>query len=193
MLKARLGLDVDGVLYPWEETARAAILDEFGIALDYSTHWDDIKNSITDPVWQWIWNKNGGLGRIFSIGEPFRGTFSATYKLSQIADIVIITSTPKDAIWERLSWLDRNGFDFSEIHITMQKKSLVPRCDVYIDDAPHNIEDLRQFKESTIIVWDRPWNQNVKCVGNVIRCREWGEVIWVVNGVSKRLHRNGDV
>ena len=180
--RLRVGLDVDGVLFPWEETARQCIFNEYGISLPQSTHWDDIKNAVSVSVWKWLWDETGGLKRAFSNGLPFPDCWGAVVKMSMMADIVIITSTPRGALWDRLAWLERWDFPVHEIHVTMQKKSTVPRCDVYIDDASHNIEDLRQIKDSTVILWDRPWNQEVEVGGNVVRCKDWDSVINIVKG-----------
>lgn len=178
--KLRFGLDVDGVLYNFDWTARRLITQHFeNIDMPpFSHEWGSIKDEAGAEAWRWLWSADGGLRMLFTEGDPYPGAVEAAQEIAKLADIVIITSVPGAAVYDRVDWLARQRVPCSELHVTTQPKHLIkPYCDIYIDDGPHNVQDLRNHTSATVLVWDRPYNQDVHTDAQVIRVREWGEVL----------------
>jgi uncharacterized HAD superfamily protein len=148
--KLRLGLDLDGCLYRWGEFP--------GESLDY----DWIKNHVTPESWQWLWTEGVEKHGLFRYGSLYKGTRQLLEVLEPLYDSVIITSRPSSAVHDTLEWLSFQKIPTSEIHVVgvgKPKSQIQPECDVYLDDAVHNCEDLLINTAGLVVMPDRPWNQ----------------------------------
>jgi len=66
-------------------------------------------------------------------------------------------------------WLDKNDIPYRSIHFVKDKFLL--KCDVFVDDAPTNIEKLREAGFE-VIIYDAPYNRDIP--GR--RAHNWNEV-----------------
>lgn len=83
----------------------------------------------------------------------------------------IITSRSKLEYKNTIKWIDTN-FEknfFNEAIFTFQynhnKKHLLAKekkFDIVIDDAPHHLEGYKKNTKAKIVIFDRPWNKNIK-------------------------------
>ena len=48
--------------------------------------------------------------------------------------------------------------------------------DVFVDDNPNLVEPIKNMKNRVLLLFDQPWNQDVKLNKNVIRVRNWTEI-----------------
>lgn len=161
----RIGIDLDGVIYRWSDTARFLLLNEFGIDVGESLHWDHIKDQITEDQWAWLWHHEkelGGVGKgLFLHGNCFPGSFEALKELDTIGDITIITHRPKTAVIDTLRWLATHEVPAPGIHILYReepKSSVKPECQIYVDDKADNCIDLMENTDGLVCLWARPWN-----------------------------------
>lgn len=167
----RIGVDLDGVVYNWTDTARFLLEWEFGISLGESMYWDHIKEQISDEQWAWLWNseKGGGVERgLFRHGHCYRGSFETLKVLAELGDLVIITHRPKSAVLDTTQWLGFHGVPANEIHMMYRaerKSSIEPQCQIYVDDKVENCIDLRENTDAIVCLWDRPWNQQEQKAG----------------------------
>jgi uncharacterized HAD superfamily protein len=161
----RIGVDLDGVIYKWTETARWLLNWKFGVEIGDSTHWDYIKEQITEQQWAWLWQNDpdGGIGRgLFRHGHCYKGSFEAMKELDQLGDIVVITHRPKAAIKDTMEWISFNGIPASTVHLMYReepKSSVKPECGIYVDDKAANCIDLNENTNGLVCLWDRPWNR----------------------------------
>lgn len=162
----RIGLDIDGVMYRWDKTARYMLRDvlpnsPYKNALrQESTRWDWIKDQIAPEHWDWLWNEGVKLG-LFRYGHLYPGTIQAVRKLAEQHEVVLITHRPQSAVTDTLAWLGLLNLPLSGLHLLTQgePKSLVhPQCEVYLDDKPDNIEDLAMRTNGLAVLMRRPWN-----------------------------------
>ena len=162
MKKLRLGCDLDGVVYRWSDTARY-ILQAYrnespGESLDY----DWIKNHITPESWQWLWTDGVAKHGLFRYGSIYKGMRKFLEDVEPLYENVVITSRPDSARQDTIDWLAFQKLPTSEVHIVgpgQPKSEIEPQCDVYIDDAIHNCQDLMINTKGLVVMPDRPWNQ----------------------------------
>jgi 5'(3')-deoxyribonucleotidase len=72
------------------------------------------------------------------------------------------------AVGDTVAWLDAAGIPYRDLCFLGAKPQVEADC--YIDDAPHNVEALRETG-GDVIVFDRPYNQGLPGP----RARDWTE------------------
>lgn len=163
----RIGIDIDGVMYKWDKTARYMLRDVLPdspyktVLKQESLGWDWIKEQIAPEHWQWLWTEGVRLG-LFRYGHMYPGTIQAIRKLATLGDVILITHRPKEAVTDTLSWLGHMHLPLAGLHLltnTEPKSWVRPQCDVYLDDKPDNIVDLCENTEAKrVVLMRRPWN-----------------------------------
>lgn len=193
-----IGLDLDGVCYDFERTARwmirrkrenegRTIPPELLVPMSY---WNSVPELCPED-WKWLFSEGIHEG-LFRYGHVVGGSIDGARALSELGDVVIITARPEEAVHDTIVWLG-TMFDkvrLAGIHILSydQKKSAVrPLPDIYIDDASHNIDDIALHTPSNVraILYDQPWNQDAVTEGRVARARGWREVVQLVRGAKE--------
>jgi uncharacterized HAD superfamily protein len=167
----RIGVDIDGVMYMWEKTARYMLREilpnspykKEGPLGATSDGWDYIQNNVDPAHWKWLWKEGIPLG-LFRHGHLYPGTIKAIRRLAELGDVVAITHRPKSAVHDTLAWLAYQNLPLSGLHILTDqepKSKVEPKCEVYIDDKPENVEDfLRGTNARLVALMSRPWNEN---------------------------------
>jgi 5'(3')-deoxyribonucleotidase len=181
-------------MYHFQKTACYMLNSQKGYNLKYEdwSGWNWPKTVVTNNDWQWLWTAGVRAG-LFRYGHLYRGTIEAVRNLSNFADIVVITSRPRDAVQDTLDWIAYLNLPIREIHILSDKqlKSSVPHCDLYVDDKPENIDDYQENTEGLALLWTRPWNVKVEGWKTFddpyIRVDSWKEVVYN----ATRLHDQG--
>lgn len=77
------------------------------------------------------------------------------------------------AIADTVTWLDHHRIPYRDICFLGAKPEIEADC--YIDDAPHNVEELRN-EGNQVIVFDQPYNREF----DGLRARNWAEVEAIV-------------
>lgn len=78
------------------------------------------------------------------------------------------------AVGDTAAWLDRHKIPYRDLCFLGAKPEV--QADAYIDDAPHNIEALRELG-NTVIVFDQPYNRYIT---EGPRATNWEEVESIV-------------
>lgn len=171
MNRPRIGLDLDGVCYQWDKTARYMlrnIIDPFDLALGArkklateSTSWDYIQEAVGPGAWRWLWTEGVRLG-LFRFGHVVTGFPEGVRALNEFADVEIITHRPASAVMDTIDWIRINFQDFppAGIHLLTHqepKAEVRPAMDLYIDDKPQNCVELAEVGK--VIMFARRWNE----------------------------------
>jgi len=160
--KPRLGLDLDGVVYRWQDTAIYLLNTRRGTHVSYEAwdHWDYLKETISKEDWKWLWTTAVTEHGLFRYGSLYRGMRDFLDEIKDKYHIVIITSRRENAVRDTVDWLAYQQLPSTEIHIlgSGNKSDVKAECDVYIDDAIHNCQDLIENTKGLVIMPDRPWN-----------------------------------
>jgi 5'(3')-deoxyribonucleotidase len=73
------------------------------------------------------------------------------------------------AVGDTVAWLDAHNIPYRDLCFLGRKPEV--EADLYIDDAPHNVESLRAAGNE-VIVFDQPYNAHVRG----LRARTWADV-----------------
>ena len=184
-IKVRFGIDIDGVIYRFADTANYLFKTHWGYDLGEWDNWDYPQKIVSPEAWKWLWSEGITKHGLFRYGSIYKGAREFLTNAAKISDIVVITSRPPLATLDTMQWLAYQQFPTNEVHIVRersgQKKSdIVPHCDIYLDDGPHNIEDYYEKTDATILLIDRPWNQEKEfdsaILGGFTRVKTFDEV-----------------
>lgn len=187
-----IGLDLDGVCYHYDRTARymlrRRIFDRGEVVPEElkvpSTYWNSIQGHVSDEDWDWLWS-DGVKAGLFRYGHVVGGSIEGVQELSNLGDVIAITARPKEAVHDTLVWLstmfDKAPLSGLVIQSFGQRKSEVrPVPHVYIDDAVHNSNDILCNTNATVVLYDDPQNYGYPESRRVIRARGWREVVDIV-------------
>ena len=170
--RLRLGIDLDGVVADfnagWIERYNA----QFGSDLlpEHVDIWDapTLLTHFTKMSEFWSWARTAGGGAsIFRVLQPYHGAIEALERLAARDHIVIVTTKPRFAIHDTFEWLAEHRVPTTEVHIVDDKSEV--DCDIYLDDADHNIEALLDCPARLAGVPVRPTLEHLSRRGR--RCR----------------------
>lgn len=161
MKKLRLGIDLDGVVANfnigwvdrYNETFEAGLQEAQIVSWDSPldlTHFDDM-----EQFWDWA---QEGKSTIFRSLPPYEGALETLRALGERHRIVIVSSKFDWAIPDTLAWIAQHRIVAQEIHFVWDKWTV--DCDVFLEDAPHNLEVLPVKRPQSVICrMVRPWNE----------------------------------
>jgi 5'(3')-deoxyribonucleotidase len=205
--RARFGIDIDGVMYMWDKTARYMLRTERGYTRDQlgrpSRYWNEIKDIVSNNDWQWLWSEGVRKG-LFRYGHLFTGTIEAIRVLDTLGDCVILTHRPREAVQDTLDWLSFLKLPFMEVQLFTngEAKSAI-KCDMYVDDKPENVVDFNDNTSGLPLLWRRESNESwdteavgepgpvSKLLSRIQPVWEWQDVINHAQGVvAERILRD---
>lgn len=182
-MSLRIVVDIDGVLFDWDASARELLAHHRNVSVPPFEHWDFVQDHVSHEDWRFLWNEGIELG-LFRNKAPYPNAQKGVERLQQLGHVAFVTSRPYSACRDTFSWLSRY-FDARECHILngSLKSSVLPQANVYIDDSPQVIGDLIENTDSPIVVFHREWNRNVPETDRVVRAHGWEEVVQVVSAL----------
>jgi 5'(3')-deoxyribonucleotidase len=177
--RLRLGIDLDGVVADFNTGWMKRYNSQFGTDLHHSQviGWDGLHRlthfASMDEFWAWA---QLGEGSIFRDLPVFDGAVETIAQLATQHRIVIISSKFDWAISDTLAWLSEKRVLAREIHFVWDKTT-VP-CDVYLEDAPHNLEALvAAHPDALVCRMVRSWNRPVDGATDVESWQQFGELV----------------
>lgn len=185
-MNLRLGIDMDGVIANFNAGWMHHYNAQHGTDLHAGLveRWDVLPTLTGFPDMDafWDWARDLGDGKsVFRHLDPFPGAVEALHGLDAAGhDIVIVTAKPDWSVPDTLSWLGDHRIPVREVHIQFEKWRV--DADVYLDDAPHVLEDLvRHRPDRHVLRFVRPWNHPVD---GTIDVHDWDEVIERVSAIA---------
>lgn len=179
--RLRLAIDLDGVVADFNAGWISRYNAQFGTALspDDVVMWDAPTEltHFADMGQFWRWARTSGDGAsIFRVLDPYPGAIDALHRLAVRHDLVVLTTKPRFAVDDTHEWLTEHRVPSTEVHIVDDKATV--DCDVYLDDADHNLEQLLARRpNATVCRYVRPWNRHHD---GAIDVRDWQEFERVV-------------
>ena len=186
MRSLRLGIDLDGVVADFNAGWISRYNTEFGgeVPVDAVQTWDGLHTltHFDNHTEFWTWAAGHGGGSIFRHLDPYTGAVETLVALADAGhEVVIITSKPDWAVHDTYAWLSDRRIPTREVHIIERKWKV--DCDVYLDDAPHQIASLvHRRPEATTCRFVRPWN--VPIAGSV-DVHAWNEFADLITALAK--------
>lgn len=190
----KIALDLDGVCYEWEKTARYMLRRKYSqerlaIPIELfspSQTWETIQDAVSPEKWDWLWNEGVELG-LFRYGHCVRGAIEGVEALGELGSVSIVTARPLQAVKDTQEWV---SFMFNRAKvkdIIFKDSKHEVEADVYIDDGPHHILKLHELGKK-VIVFRQPWNNLIPfSVG--IQVRDWQGVVDKVRDMSWNVVR----
>ncbi|BBX82233.1 5' nucleotidase, NT5C type [Mycolicibacterium aubagnense] len=157
-----VGLDIDGVLADYM-SAIADVGRAHGHSMTGAGH-GPTQYGLVEPGWfpdeksahaamAELRNKLGKLDLLdHGAPEAVRRLRAAGHRVD------IVTARHSRARRCTAQWLDRHGFEYEQLRFETAKH--VVGCDIYIDDAAHNVMELREAGHVAVI-YDAPYNRHV--------------------------------
>jgi 5'(3')-deoxyribonucleotidase len=175
-----LGVDLDGVCADYTAAFAEVVAGEHGgepSALPVDRSWD---------FHEWRLEDVGGFERLHRLAvldkRMFRdmptidGCAESLWRLSDagvwiriITHRLIVHWGHQIAVGDTVAWLDANNIPYRDLCFLGRKPEV--EADLYVDDAPHNVEALRAAGNQ-VIVFDQPYNREV----TGLRARTWIDV-----------------
>jgi uncharacterized HAD superfamily protein len=142
----RIGLDLDGVLVDFNNSAKKLLSHVFGYKFpnEMPPCWNWLGYyGVTKEHEDWLWTRGVDRG-LFLAAWPLDGALDFVDKLKELGDIIVVTSRPKAAWFDTLGWLRSWSIGPpKEIHFYLPGENKASaNCDLYIDDKAENIEDV---------------------------------------------------
>jgi 5'(3')-deoxyribonucleotidase len=185
-MRTRLGIDLDGVVVDFSGGWVTRYNAEFGtnIAASDVVTWGAPRDLTHFPSMSkfWSWASTCGDGRsLFHVLDPYPGALAGLDSLVERGhDLVIVTTKPNFAIEDTHEWLIRHGVPAVEVHIVDDKAKV--SCDLYVDDAMHNLESYRKRRpEAAVVRWVQPWNE---ALDGVLDATTWDEIGDFARGID---------
>ena len=160
MSNYRIIMDMDGVLYPFEEAFNTLLVKhgEEPIAFD---RWLDFSTMPGDGV-EKVWKDPD----LFRLGKPYPGTQEMMLKLHEIDDIEVyyVTSfgrNPDITVPAKWLWLHEHFPWVSERNFAATCVKWLFRADLIVEDFPSNISKWLRFNpEGNAVMIRQTWNEN---------------------------------
>ncbi|MEX0835144.1 MAG: hypothetical protein WD010_03565 [Nitriliruptor sp.] len=163
----RLGIDLDGVVADFNRGWTAAYNDAFSgqLEADMVVSWDSPLEltHFGDMDAFWAWARDHGGHSVFRHLEPYPEAAESLREFNRAGhDVVILTAKPDWAVHDTLEWLADHKIPTRDIHFLEDKHTIA--CDVYLDDAPHQVETIADHRATTATVcrFVRAWNDPVE-------------------------------
>jgi len=174
-----LGVDLDGVCGDPAAAFRAVVAAEWNRdpeSLPPQETWNFHEWGLTDESFDELHRRAILVHRIFATMPPVEGVAEALWRLSDAGVWIRLITHRLYANWshavavgDTVAWLDEVGIPYRDLCFLGRKPEV--EADAYIDDAPHNVVELRRAG-NTVVVFDQPYNRHL----DGPRATSWAEV-----------------
>jgi 5'(3')-deoxyribonucleotidase len=174
-----LGVDLDGVCGDYTAAFRTIVAADRGVdpaELTEERSWDFGEWGLTPQDFERLHRKAVLEDRMFRTMPAFPGAADALWRLSDAGVWIRIITHRLYVNWghavavaDTVAWLDDAGIPYRDICFLGAKPEVEADC--YVDDASHNVRDLREAGNH-VIVFDAPYNREV----DGPRAKDWTEV-----------------
>ena len=156
------------------------------------TYWQDI--GLDKEFWK-CYNLMDQIGRL-QIQPYDKHVFDSLRYLSKNGiNFNIVTANKKAARKHIIEWMIKKGkidaeddvldFDVECLgRVTCAEKLSLP-YNIYLDDNPNMADEIVNFSNKKMIIFNCPWNKNVKETNQVTRVESWKEVPELIKRISQ--------
>lgn len=187
----RIAIDLDGVLYNWEKTARFMLEQEFGYHLDVSDSWTYLPDHVSAEAWHWLWH-DGVREGLFRYGHVVKGGVRAVRQLYEEGhELYAVTHRPVSSVRDTHAWLDFMQLPFRKRYVLSDgRPKWKVAADLLIDDKPENVREWTE-RGRYAILFRQPWNDGVVGTQKLWIAQGWMYIPWMAQIMERRI--DGDV
>jgi 5'(3')-deoxyribonucleotidase len=163
-----LGVDLDGVVADHSDAFRQVVAELRGVdpeSLPLERSWDFHEWGFGPTDYERYHRIAVMDRRMFRAMAVIQGAADALWRLSDaglwiriITHRLYVNWGHQTAVTDTVAWLDEHRIPYRDLCFLGAKPEV--EADVYIDDAPHNVEQLREAG-NTVIVFDQPYNRHL--------------------------------
>lgn len=163
-----VGVDLDGVCGDHTEAFRRVVALELDVdpdGLGPQVSWNYHEWGLDEDLFLHLHRRGVLEHRMFRDMPPIDGVADALWHLSDAGAWIRVITHRLYANWghqvavaDTVEWLDRTGIPYRDLCFLGQKPHV--EADLYIDDAPHNVDALRR-RGTPVIVFDQPYNRDL--------------------------------
>ena len=165
-----INIDLDGVVYPFQEQFLRFVYYETGRQLKKSSQWECWEDyNMTREEWH-NWCKRAiDSGMLLRLGEPIQDSAETLIMLSKELDyrIRIVTNrmvwknSHADVASSTMRWLDENNIRVDDLCFIADKWQV--KGDYFIEDSPENLKILKKKWKGQVMKFVQPWNTDAPC------------------------------
>ncbi|MBW3618626.1 MAG: hypothetical protein KY461_00120 [Actinobacteria bacterium] len=175
-----LGVDVDNVLADYTGGLRRIVAEDRGVdpdSLVTPTSWSAYEEwGFTPAEFDELHRRAVVEHRMFRTLEVLPGAAEVLRELSDqgvririVTHRLYVSGTHAIAASDTVDWLDEHEIPYWDLCMVARKADV--GSDLLIDDAPHNVEALREIGRQ-VVVFDQPYNRHLPGP----RARDWAHV-----------------
>ena len=160
------GVDLDGVVADYTEGLRAVVAEEKGVdpaSLPHERSWDFREWGLDVDEFNRLHKLAVADLRMLATLPAIEGAAETLWRLSDagvwiriVTHRLYVNWGHRAAVEDTVTWLDEHRIPYRDICFLGAKPEIEADC--YIDDAPHNISELRE-EGNRVIVFDQPYNR----------------------------------
>ncbi|MFV0306245.1 MAG: 5' nucleotidase, NT5C type [Desertimonas sp.] len=183
-----VGVDLDGVVADHTRRFRDIYAEITGIdpeTLPLERSWDFHEWGLDNARYAHFHRLAVMDHHMFRTMELVAGAADALWRLSDagiwiriITHRLYVNWGHEKAVGDTAAWLDEQRIPYRDLCFLGAKPQV--EANVYIDDAPHNIEQLRALGK-TVIVFDQPYN---RMISEGPRAHDWAEAEAIISAMA---------
>lgn len=188
ILTKRVGIDVDGILANFFPAYEKLWIEESGGINLFPAN-------TLPPVWNWpehygydpailprVWDRIKADPNFWSSLKPFKGVEDFLFDLSNMDhEVYFITDRPGvDSQLQTQIWLEAQGYMLPNVIISRRGKGIICEAlciEVYIDDKPENLEDVKEHEPADLYMLDYPYNQHCRAGKRISKLEDFLAVL----------------
>ena len=161
---SRVGIDIDGTVYPWTKAINQALKNTFGVEglVEHKT-WNYLEEHITPDQWRWCWSDEAVIPAFGRMDLIYEYAAKVVNEICRKHEVHFVTHrNPKLLAGVTGKWLSHYFDGYKGVHVLNNgvDKTEVMKWDWFIDDKSETVRAFRE-KGIPILVPARPWNVDV--------------------------------
>lgn len=139
----KIGLDIDGVLYPWHYSIYRYFLENKGIEEGIDNFWKNHREEVTEYY--------TSIPFLYLDTTPTQDVLTYVPKIAELGEIFYITSRSPSLWWVTGKFFSNYDLPFKENLIFTKSKPTevrANRIDVFLDDQPHHVQELQGITDA---------------------------------------------
>lgn len=166
MSRLLIGVDIDGVLFPWCDVANETVMAKFGVP-DPGPHvtWTHLRDVLLPAQWRWLWTAEGQDAVFSQVDRTYPEAVAAINVLLKAGHLVhfVTHRDPRRTAITTACFLERHfrAHPWAGVHVVQNNvaKRTLARWDAFVDDKPETVLDMVGNSTAQVFAPVRPWNE----------------------------------